>query len=173
MATGNGNQQQNNNQLEESRKIAGTGESYIGMVVKLGDFEYTTVGGGIEGDRQQLEPLNTTLNTLPPINNNINQGGQAGNQNNNSNPVTSTFNSTVVYYRAVSGNGVPIGTMMHQHQDGTIMVGNHNDPNYDMNNPDNVVTTTNPNPPIGSGNGGNGRGGNGNTNQGGGGMGGY
>ena len=91
----------------------------------------------------------------------------------NTNPVTRTFVSRTVYYRAVSGTGVPIGTTLHQHQDGTIMVGDHNNPNYDMNAPNNVVTTTNPNPPIGSGNGGNGRGGNGNTNQGGGGMGGY
>ena len=76
MAAGNGNQQQNNNQLEESRKIAGTNQPYTGMVVKLGEFEYTTVGGGIEGDRQQLEPLDTNTdtnidtNTLP--NNNTN-----------------------------------------------------------------------------------------------------
>ena len=137
MAAGNGNQQQNNNQTQQARHIAGTHQPYTGTVVKLGEFEYTTVGGGIEGDRQQLEPLDTNTNM--------------DTESNDSNPVTSTFNSTVVYYRAVSGNGVPIGTMMHRHQDGTIMVGNHNDPNYDMNNPDNVVTTTNPNPPIGSG----------------------
>ena len=59
MATGNGNQQQNNNQPIQGRKIAGTNVAYTGMVVKLGEFEYTTVGGGIEGDRQQLEPMNT------------------------------------------------------------------------------------------------------------------
>ena len=149
--------------MAEGRKIAGTNVAYTGMVVKLGEFEYTTVGGGIEGDRQQLEPLDTNTPELN-IETNSNQNLPQDNINpmptsetsDNTNPVTSTFNSTVVYYRAVSGNGVPIGTMMHRHQDGTIMVGNHNDPNYDMNNPDNVVTTTNPNPPIGSGNGGSG-----------------
>ena len=53
------------------RKIAGTNEVYTGMVVKLGEFEYTTVGGGIEGDRQQLEPMDTTTDVLddvlPPV----------------------------------------------------------------------------------------------------------
>ena len=42
------------------RRIAGTSEVYDGKVVKLGEFEYTTVGGGIEGDRQQLEPMEST-----------------------------------------------------------------------------------------------------------------
>jgi len=68
MATENGNQQQNNNELGESRKIAGTNIAYSGTVVKLGEFEYTTVGGGIEGDRQQLEPIDTTTDELlPPV----------------------------------------------------------------------------------------------------------
>jgi len=55
--------------MAEERKIAGTSETYSGMVVKLGEFEYTTVGGGIEGDRQQLEPVDTTTldETLPPV----------------------------------------------------------------------------------------------------------
>ena len=176
MATGNGNQQQNNNQPIQGRKIAGTNEAYTGMVVKLGEFEYTTVGGGVEGDRQQLEPLDTNTPELN-IETNSNQNLPQDNINpmptsetsDNTNPVTRTFVSRTVYYRAVSGTGVPIGTTLHQHQDGTIMVGNHNDPNYDMNNPDNVVTTTNPNTSISSGNGGAGNGGGNLT----GGMGGY
>jgi len=56
--------------MAEERKIAGTNEVYTGMVLKLGEFEYTTVGGGVEGDRQQLEPMDTTGEfldgTLPP-----------------------------------------------------------------------------------------------------------
>ena len=48
------------------RKIAGTSEVYTGMVVKLGEFEYTTIGGGIEGDRQQLEPVENVTDTPPP-----------------------------------------------------------------------------------------------------------
>ncbi len=76
MAAGNGNQQQNNNlKTQEARTIAGTNQPYTGLVVKLGEFEYTTVGGGIEGDRQQLEPLGTNTNMdtdTSPNNNNIN-----------------------------------------------------------------------------------------------------
>ena len=123
-------------------KIYGTGEMYSGLTVDVGGYMYTTEGGALEGDSVQL----------------IAGGGSNPNinQNNNTNPVTRTFVSRTVYYRAVSGTGVPIGTTLHQHQDGTIMVGDHNNPNYDMNAPNNVVTTTNPNPPIGSGNGGSG-----------------
>ena len=43
MATGNGNQQQNNNQPIQGRKIAGTNVAYTGMVVKLGEFELLVV----------------------------------------------------------------------------------------------------------------------------------
>tara|TARA_B100001094_G_C17619130_1_gene524981 strand:+ start:69 stop:509 length:441 start_codon:yes stop_codon:yes gene_type:complete len=50
------------------RKIAGTNVAYTGMVVRLGEFEYTTVGGGIEGDRQQLEPLDTNTTDLQGMN---------------------------------------------------------------------------------------------------------
>ena len=49
------------------RKIAGTGETYTGMVIKLGEFEYTTIGGGIEGDRQQLAPMDTSNDSSPPM----------------------------------------------------------------------------------------------------------
>ena len=127
-------------------KIYGTNEPYDGKVVEVAGFLYTTVGGALEGFSYQLAPTNDTtakLNNTLPLSNPSN------------NPVTGTFVSRMVYYRA-NGNGVPVGTTLHQHQDGTIMVGNSADPSYDMNNPNNVVTTTNPNPPIGSGIGGSG-----------------
>ena len=156
MAAGNDNQQQNNNQLEQSRKIAGTNVAYTGMIVKLGEFEYTTMGGGIEGDRQQLEPLDTNTPELN-IETNSNQNLPQDNINpmptsetsDNTNPVTRTFVSRVTYYRQ-DGTTVARGTNLHQHQDGTIMLG------HDPNNMGAIVTTTNPNPPIGSGNGGSG-----------------
>ena len=119
-------------------KIYGTNEPYDGKVVEVAGFLYTTVGGALEGFSYQLAPTNDTtakLNNTLPLSNPSN------------NPVTRTFVSRMVYYRAVSGNGVPIGTSLHEHQDGTIMVhGNPNNPNYDMNAPNNVVTTINPNP---------------------------
>jgi len=94
------------------RKIAGTNEIYTGMVVKLGEFEYTTVGGGIEGDRQQLEPMDTS-ETSPP----------ATNDNNTliTKDVVSPF---VVGDGSIFGNGtyfyadgsvVPGGTELHHH----------------------------------------------------------
>ena len=108
MAAGNNNQQQNNNQLEESRKIAGTNQPYTGTVVKLGEFEYTTVGGGIEGDRQQLEPLDTNIDTS--LNNGTNNGDVIT-------PFVvgdgSAFGNGTYFYS--SGTQVSIGTELHHH----------------------------------------------------------
>ena len=139
-----------------SYKVYGTNENYSGLTVEIGGFMYSTVGGALEGNSLQLVAGIGDSEQQPQMGT---IEGQTGVNPVISNPVTRTFVSRTVYYRAVSGNGVPIGTTLHQHQDGTIMVGNHNNPNYDMNNPDNVVTTTNPNPSIGSGNGGAGNGG--------------
>ena len=153
MAAGNGNQQQNNNQTEESRKIAGTNETYTGIVVKLGEFEYTTVGGGIEGDRQQLESMDTNT---PELNIEI-----TSNTSNN-NPVTRTFTNrydatNVSEYLNLNGTPVGRGAKLHEHQNGQVMRGH---------NPNNMgaVVTLNPLfgrtdsnqniPPIGTGTGG-------------------
>ena len=114
-------------------KIYGTGEMYSGLTVDVGGYMYTTEGGALEGDSVQL----------------IAGGGSNPNINQNNNPVTRTFVSRVTYYRQ-DGTTVARGTNLHQHQDGTIMLG------HDPNNMGAIVTTTNPNPPIGSGNGGSG-----------------
>tara|TARA_R110002051_G_scaffold256826_1_gene315887 strand:+ start:53 stop:658 length:606 start_codon:yes stop_codon:yes gene_type:complete len=45
----------------------------------------------------------------------------------NSNPVTRTFTASMGEYQYGNGSTVPTGTDLHQHQDGTIMVGH--DPN--------------------------------------------
>ena len=147
MAEANGNMTQDTTlddvQVQQATmKVYGTNEPYMGLMVTIAGFEYTTVGGALEGDSVQLVPIdgsemNPSIIEQTPIGfaaNNLSQP--------NNNPVTSTFNSTVVYYRAVSGNGVPIGTIVHRHEDGTIMLGNPNSPNYDMNNPDNVLSLT-------------------------------
>ena len=71
--------------MAQERKIAGTNQTWGGMIVKLGEFEYTTVGGGIEGDRQQLEPVDTTMdNTIPEIDDDIINGNGNGNDSNTS-----------------------------------------------------------------------------------------
>ena len=144
----NKNQTQNNNQLAQSRKIAGTGDIYTGMVVKLGEFEYTTVGGGIEGDRQQLQPLiNNTPDSEENLSNQVTPSESNMTDTSNAaiipNPVTRIFNSEVVYYRP-SGIAIPIGSVVHEHQDGTIMGGDPRNPQYDMNNPNNILSTTRP-----------------------------
>ena len=88
------------------RHIAGTNQPYTGMVVKLGEFEYTTVGGGIEGDRQQLEPVdtNTNMDTDTPAQDVVTpfivgDGSQFGNGN----------------YFYFDGNQVSTGTELHHH----------------------------------------------------------
>ena len=132
-------------------KIYGTNQPYGGKVVNINGDMFTTIGGTLEGDSKHVVVDGPAIvGTVANNNGGMNMTAPAA----NSNPVTRTFVSRMVYYRAVSGTGVPIGTSLHEHQDGTIMVGNHNNPNYDMNAPNNVVTATNPNPPIGSGTGG-------------------
>tara|TARA_B100001094_G_scaffold81151_1_gene77352 strand:+ start:222 stop:668 length:447 start_codon:yes stop_codon:yes gene_type:complete len=121
-------------------KIYGTDEMYSGLTVDVGGYMYSTIGGALEGDSVQLVAgggSNPNMNT-----------NQIPNTQNN-NPVTRTFVSRTTYYRQ-DGTTVPSGAELHQHQDGTIMLG------HDPNNMGAVVTTINPNPPIGSGNGGSG-----------------
>ena len=47
-------------------KINGTNEPYTGRVIKIGDLFYTTQGGGIEGDRQQIVE-DTTVNVSDEV----------------------------------------------------------------------------------------------------------
>ena len=131
MATNNGNEnqtqdnqvsRQTNNgsvNLNSPYKVYGTNEPYSGRVVTIGGFQYTTVGGALEGDSLQL----------------IASTGKTSNnqQQNNSNPVTRTFVSRVTYYTK-NGTAVPPGTDLHQHQDGTVMLG------HDVNNMGEIVT---------------------------------
>ena len=98
------------------RKIAGTNQVYTGMVVKLGDFEYTTVGGGIEGDRQQLEPMDDS-DTLPPV---IVSNEPIGEDVVSEDVVTpfvvgdgSIFGNGAYFYSG--GQQVPTGTELHHH----------------------------------------------------------
>ena len=98
------------------RKIAGTNQVYTGMVVKLGDFEYTTVGGGIEGYRQQLEPMDDS-DTLPPV---IVSNEPIGEDVVSEDVVTpfvvgdgSIFGNGTYFYSG--GQQVPTGTELHHH----------------------------------------------------------
>ena len=110
-------------------KIYGTGEMYSGLTVDVGGYMYTTEGGALEGDSVQLV---ATAGSNPNMNTN-----QIPNTQNN-NPVTRTFVSRVTYYRQ-DGIPVPVGSNLHQHQDGTIMLG------HDPNNMGAIVTRQNPN----------------------------
>ena len=101
-------------------KVYGTDEPYSGRMVEIAGFMYSTVGGALEGNSYQLIPME----------NNISQT-----QTQNDNPVTRTFISRVLYYRQ-DGTTVPVGTEMHEHADGTIMLG------HDPENMGEIVTRT-------------------------------
>ena len=111
----------NGNTTQASYRIVGTDRTYSGLVVMIGGHPYTTDGGTLQGNSQQLELIG---------NNNTSQT-----QTQNDNPVTRTFISRVLYYRQ-DGTTVPVGTEMHEHADGTIMLG------HDPENMGEIVTRT-------------------------------
>ena len=111
----------NGNTTQASYRIVGTDRTYSGLVVMVGGHPYTTDGGTLQGNSQQLELVG---------NNNTSQT-----QTQNDNPVTRTFISRVLYYRQ-DGTTVPVGTEMHEHADGTIMLG------HDPENMGEIVTRT-------------------------------
>tara|TARA_R100001224_G_scaffold85772_1_gene54999 strand:+ start:73 stop:501 length:429 start_codon:yes stop_codon:yes gene_type:complete len=101
-----------------SYRIIGSKEPYNGRVIQIGDTLFTTKGGGIEGDRQEVESINT---------------GGANNQNNqtqNDNPVTRLFQapSNPRYRRSDNNQLVPVGANLHEHRDGTIMTAHSMEP---------------------------------------------
>ena len=111
----------NENTTQASYRIVGTDKTYSGLVVMIGGHPYTTDGGTLQGNSQQLELIR---------NNNTSQT-----ETQNDNPVTRTFISRVLYYRQ-DGTTVPVGTEMHEHADGTIMLG------HDPENMGEIVTRT-------------------------------
>lgn len=114
-------------------KIYGTDENYNGRVVSFGGEEYTTEGGAYEGhfSRLLVKSSGTSNNQQEPMV----QTPTSAPQNNN--PVTRTFVSRVVYYRE-DGSEVPIGSDLHEHQQGQIMLG------HDPNNMGAIVTRNRP-----------------------------
>jgi len=187
---------------QASMKVYGTNEAYVGRTVRIGGFDYTTIGGALEGTSVQLVPMgnrNQNNNTkafgddlglddfdlsLPSPSRLTNQNNSTrgfgddlglvdfdankpGNtmssppkttpnipkgfgddlglddydankppnpMSNTSNPVTRTFVSRVAYYTR-DGSTVNPGTELHQHADGTVMLG------HDPNNMGAIVTT--------------------------------
>ena len=112
-------------------KIYGTNESYTGMVVgPIGGYMYTTRGGTLEGDSKQVYQEKSTQ--TGPEQNVTTMAERAAN-----NPVVRTFVSRVIYYRQ-DGTAVQPGANLHQHADGTIMMG------HDANNMGAIVTRNRP-----------------------------
>ena len=111
------------NRTQASMKVYGTNEPYTGLTVEIGGYHYTTDGGTLQGDSLQLVPMNGVST-------------QQQNQT-TTNPVTRTFVSRVVYYRQ-DGSAVPIGSDLHEHQQGQIMLG------HDPNNMGAIVTRNRP-----------------------------
>ena len=92
-------------------RIVGTHQQYSGKVIKIGDLLYTTSGGGIEGDRQQVEeaPLGTTnqtrnIATSPDSRDVVTQFTVGDN---------SAFGRNSYYYS--NGSRVSNGTPLHHH----------------------------------------------------------
>jgi len=121
--------------------IAGTRAPYSGRVIMIAGEPFTTVGGGIEGNNQRLEDSQQNQTTIGFGDDlglddfSPNTGASVRNVNN---PVTRTFISRVVYYFK-NGSQVRVGSKLHQHQDGTIMLG------HDANNMGEIVTRIRPN----------------------------
>ena len=121
-------------QAHSQYRVYGTNEPYNGMTVEIGGYMYSTVGGALEGDSLQLIAAGSNVNTDP----NFNPQNQTAIQSPGvQNPVTRTFISRTTYYRQ-DGTPVPSGAELHQHQDGTIMLG------HDPNNMGAIVTSTPP-----------------------------
>ena len=116
--------------LNSPYKVYGTNEPYNGLTVKIGGYHYTTDEGTLQGDSVQLVPIGFSddlgLDDFSP-----NSGGNVNN------PVTRTFISRVVYYRQ-NGSQVRVGSKLHQHKDGQIMLG------HDPNNMGAIVTRIRP-----------------------------
>ena len=114
-------------------KIYGTNQMWNGSVIHLGNRIYTTVGGALEGNSYEVVEVkdnagnrNTdenlpTMNPMNQQNTRVNRGGAA------ENPTIRQFNAprNPRYVRRDTGALIPIGTQLHEHQDGTIMTG-HN-----------------------------------------------
>jgi hypothetical protein len=111
------------NRTQAQYRVYGTNEPYNGLTVKIGGYHYTTDEGTLQGDSLQLVPINNVSTQ---------QQNQA-----TTNPVTRTFVSRVVYYRE-DGSEVPIGSDLHEHQQGQIMLG------HDPNNMGEIVTRNRP-----------------------------
>ena len=140
MAETNGNMTQDTTlddvQINQATmKVYGTNEPYIGRTVTIAGFEYTTVGGALEGDSFQLVPIdegqtNVPLEEQTPIGSALNVGGGESTVVDN-NPVVNLFQapSTPRYRREDNNQLVPIGANLHEHQDGTIMTEHSMGPN--------------------------------------------
>ena len=89
-------------------EIAGTGRGYTGRIIKLGDQLYTTVGGGIEGDRQRLiETDNVSTTIIEDL------AGVTDTVTTFISGDTSNFGQNTYYYS--DGSIVPSGTQLHYH----------------------------------------------------------
>ena len=117
-------------------KIVGTSEPYDGMVVKIGQDFYTSAGGGIEGNRQRVEVVEGSDNTLTndrdivtPFKVGVTPADEFFH------PV---FSNQVYYYQ--DGTQIPLGTSLHHH---TIPARGDNEfmTQHTMDGAENVFTT--------------------------------
>jgi hypothetical protein len=133
MAEANGNTTQDTTiddvQQQNYMMVYGTNEFYNGPTVRIGGYDYTTVGGALEGTSLQLVPIETNgtdelvQQDVNPIGSNL--------INNNANPVIRLFEapSTPRYRRIDNDELIPVGSPLHEHADGTIMTEHSMGPN--------------------------------------------
>ena len=73
--------QETNNTMEVQYKVYGTNEPYFGHVVRVGEYDYTTVGGALEGDSVQLVTVNGEVDNLDIISEQMPPGQGMGTPN--------------------------------------------------------------------------------------------
>ena len=123
MAVGNGDTTQDTTiddvQQQTFMMVYGTGEFYNGLTVMVGGYHYTTVGGALEGNSLQL--MDIPQEPTPEEDNNLLDPTQSLEDRN---PVVRLFQAgaTPRYRRTDNNLLVPIGTPLHEHADGTIML---------------------------------------------------
>jgi len=123
---------------QATMKVYGTNEPYIGNTVMIGGFEYTTIGGALEGTSLQLVEIQqgngninndiqpTPIGSAPDVIGGVNNVGEV-----NTNPVVELFEAPTNprYQRSDNNQLVPIGAPLHRHADNTIMTEHSMGPN--------------------------------------------
>ena len=96
----------NENTTQASYRIVGTDKTYNGLVVMIGGHPYTTDGGTLQGNSQQLELIgNNNTSQTQTMSEDVVTPFEVGDN--------STFGNGTYFY--TDGSQVTIGTKLHHH----------------------------------------------------------